>query len=145
MSRCSLPITRTFRRAGSVSIRRAASCHMPTATLWSWPKPAQRPHPPVLVGGNGPTVLDRVLAFGDAWFPGYEPGLLERVVELRGRADRTIDVVAIGVPADPAALEPLADAAFRRVVHWIPAGSRSIVERAIDQWETAIAQLNGEA
>jgi len=34
--------------------------------IWSWPKPAQRPHPPVLVGGNGPTVLDRVLAFGDA-------------------------------------------------------------------------------
>ncbi len=29
--------------------------------IWSWPKPAQRPHPPVLVGGNGPTVLDRVL------------------------------------------------------------------------------------
>ena len=21
--------------------------------IWSWPKPAQRPHPPVLVGGNG--------------------------------------------------------------------------------------------
>ena len=39
--------------------------------IWSWPKPAQRPHPPVLVGGNGPTVLDRVLAFGDAWFPNY--------------------------------------------------------------------------
>ena len=41
--------------------------------IWSWPKPAQRPHPPVLVGGLGPTVLDRVLAFGDAWFPNYGP------------------------------------------------------------------------
>ena len=37
--------------------------------IWSWPKPAQRPHPPVLVGGIGPTVLDRVLAFGDALVP----------------------------------------------------------------------------
>src|SRR3712207_4620034 len=36
--------------------------------IWSWPKPLQRPWPPVLVGGGGPTVLDRVLAFGDAWF-----------------------------------------------------------------------------
>src|SRR5205823_1247787 len=27
--------------------------------IWSYPKPAQRPHPPVLVGGDGPTVLDR--------------------------------------------------------------------------------------
>ena len=39
--------------------------------IWSWPKPLQRPHPPVLVGGNGPTVLDRVLAFGDALVPNY--------------------------------------------------------------------------
>ena len=39
--------------------------------IWSWPKPAQKPHPPVLVGGNGPTVLDRVLAFGDVWFPNW--------------------------------------------------------------------------
>src|SRR3954468_1506430 len=30
--------------------------------IWSWPKPAQKPHPPVLVGGNGRTVYDRVLA-----------------------------------------------------------------------------------
>src|SRR5690242_17769141 len=29
----------------------------------SWPKPVQWPHPPVLVGGAGPTVLDRVLAY----------------------------------------------------------------------------------
>ena len=41
--------------------------------IWSWPKPAQRPYPPVLVGGNGPGVLDRVLAFGDAWFPAPVP------------------------------------------------------------------------
>ena len=37
--------------------------------IWSDPKPAQRPHPPILVGGAGPGVLDRVLAFGDAWLP----------------------------------------------------------------------------
>ena len=42
--------------------------------VMSYPKPAQRPHPPILVGGTGPTVLDRVLAFGDAWFPNYWPG-----------------------------------------------------------------------
>ena len=60
--------------------------------IWSWPKPAQRPHPPVLVGGNGPTVLDRVLAFGDAWMPNYTgEDLLDRIEELcaaRRPADR---------------------------------------------------------
>src|SRR5262245_38420896 len=37
--------------------------------IWSWPKPVQNPHPPILLGGNGPTVLDRVIAFADGWFP----------------------------------------------------------------------------
>jgi alkanesulfonate monooxygenase SsuD/methylene tetrahydromethanopterin reductase-like flavin-dependent oxidoreductase (luciferase family) len=40
--------------------------HVSFERIWSWPKPARWPHPPVLVGGNGPGVLDRVLAFGDA-------------------------------------------------------------------------------
>jgi probable F420-dependent oxidoreductase len=36
---------------------------------WAWPKPAQDPHPPVYVGGMGPSTEDRVLDFGDAWLP----------------------------------------------------------------------------
>ena len=71
--------------------------------IWSWPKPVQRPHPPVLVGGNGPTVLDRVLAFGDAWFPNYQRGADEiaaRAGELRRRAERPIEMMVMGVPAN---------------------------------------------
>jgi len=55
----------------------------------SWPKPVQRPRPKVFVGGDGPTVLDRVLAFGDGWMPGHphDMGLFtSRVAELRERA-----------------------------------------------------------
>jgi probable F420-dependent oxidoreductase len=37
--------------------------HVDFEPMWSWPKPLQEPHPPVLVGGNGPRVLDRVLAY----------------------------------------------------------------------------------
>jgi probable F420-dependent oxidoreductase len=114
--------------------------------IWSWPKPAQRPHPPVLVGGLGPTVLDRVLAFGDAWFPNYGPDdLLERANELRSRADRHIDVMVMGVPAEASVLSEFAEAGFRRVVHWIPSGNRSVVEAALATWESAIAELTGEA
>ncbi|MFZ0040662.1 MAG: LLM class F420-dependent oxidoreductase [Solirubrobacteraceae bacterium] len=114
--------------------------------IWSWPKPAQRPHPPVLVGGNGPTVLDRVLAFGDAWFPNYMPeGVLDRTQELRSRADRPIDLMTMGVPADPEVLEGLREAGFRRVVHWIPSGNRSVAEAGLAEWESAIAQVTGEA
>ncbi len=114
--------------------------------IWSWPKPAQRPHPPVLVGGNGPTVIDRVLAFGDAWFPNYAGGdVLDRVDELRSRADRPIDVMVMGVPPDAAVLERLEAAGCRRVVHWLPSSGRSGLEAALERWESAIAELTGEA
>ena len=119
--------------------------HVEFERIWSWPKPAQRPHPPILVGGNGPTVLDRVLAFGDAWFPNHaRGGVLERVPELRSRADRRIDVDVIGVPADTRLLEQYDAAGVRRVVHWLPSAPRGPVERALDRWESTIAELHGE-
>jgi probable F420-dependent oxidoreductase len=115
--------------------------------IWSWPKPAQRPHPPVLVGGTGPTVLERVLAFGDAWFPNYARGgeIVERAKELRGRADRPIDLMVMGVPPEAAALEQLQLAGARRVVHWIPSSGLAPIEQALGRWESAIAELTGEA
>lgn len=57
--------------------------------LYSWPKPVQRPGPPVIVGGNGPKVLDRVLTYGDGWIPGIQhdmAGLAKRIEELQHRA-----------------------------------------------------------
>jgi probable F420-dependent oxidoreductase len=113
--------------------------------IWSWPKPAQHPHPPVLVGGTGPTVIDRVLAVGDAWFPNYAEGILERADELRLKADRPIDLMLMGLPADPAVLEKARDAGCRRVVRWIPSAGLSQVEAALEKWETTIAQFTGEA
>ena len=113
--------------------------------IWSWPKPAQRPHPPVLVGGEGPTVLDRVLAFGDAWMPNYAPaGILERAAELRSRADRPISLQVMGIPAEPRALEAYTAAGFHRAGHWLPSAGQGPVERALDAWETAIAEFTGE-
>lgn len=57
--------------------------------IYSWPKPVQRPHVPVLIGGNGPTVLDRVLDYGDGWAPnlvGPPEDLVAQVAELQRRA-----------------------------------------------------------
>ncbi|HEU5390803.1 MAG TPA: TIGR03619 family F420-dependent LLM class oxidoreductase [Streptosporangiaceae bacterium] len=113
--------------------------------IWSWPKPAQRPHPPVLVGGNGPGVLDRVLAFGDAWFPNHgRSGVLDRVAELRSRADRPVELMVMGVPAEAKVLEDYAAAGFRRAVHWLPSAPRGPVERAMDRFEAAVAEFRGE-
>ena len=114
--------------------------------IWSWPKPAQRPHPPVLVGGAGPTVLDRVLAFGDGWLPDYSPdGVLDRAAELRARADRPVALQVMGLPPDPKIIEAYAAAGFERAVHWLPSAGRGPVERALDAWESAIAEFTGES
>ncbi len=52
--------------------------------IWQWPKPAQRPHPPIVVGGNGPRTLKRVIEYGDEWGPiiGRGPDLPDRMREL---------------------------------------------------------------
>jgi probable F420-dependent oxidoreductase len=119
--------------------------HVSFERIWSWPKPAQRPHPPVLVGGYGPTVLDRVLSFGDAWFPTYgPPDLLDRVKELRAKADRPVEVQVMSVPADVRALDELERAGVRRAVHWLPSAGLGPVERALDRFEAAVAELHGE-
>jgi probable F420-dependent oxidoreductase len=112
--------------------------------IWSWPKPAQRPYPPVLVGGAGPTVEDRVLAFGDAWFPNHSPDVIERGAALRARADRPIDLMVMGVPPDAKVIERYVSAGFRRVVHWLPSAGLGPVERALDYYESAIAEVYGE-
>jgi probable F420-dependent oxidoreductase len=113
--------------------------------IWSWPKPVQKPHPPVLVGGNGPTVIDRALAIGDAWFPNYgRGGVLERAAELRARADRPLELMVMGIPADAKVLAEYEGAGFSLAVHWLPSASLGQVERELDRFETAVAELHGE-
>jgi probable F420-dependent oxidoreductase len=112
--------------------------------IWSYPKPVQHQHPPVLVGGNGPTVLDRVLAFGDAWFPNYQGGaVLKEAVELQARAERRIDFQVISVPADPRELEKLAEVGCTRAVYWVPSAPMSQLEPKLEVWERAVAEFTG--
>jgi probable F420-dependent oxidoreductase len=121
-----------------------AGRHVNFDRIWSWPKPAQQPYPPVLVGGGGPTVLDRVLAWGDGWLPQWhDRDLFERVDELRARAERPVEVQMLSVPADPKALERLEKAGVRRASYWLPSGPWSVVEPALQKWEAAISDFTG--
>ena len=112
--------------------------------IWSWPKPAQKPYPPVLVGGGGPTVLDRVLGYGDGWLSQWHyPDLVDRIGELKARAERPIQVQVLSVPPDPKALEQLEEAGVHRAACWLPSGPWSVVEQGLEKWEQAIAALTG--
>jgi probable F420-dependent oxidoreductase len=112
--------------------------------IWSAPKPAQKPWPPVYIGGGGPTVLDRVLAYGDGWFPQWhDRDVLARIAELKARADRHLQVQVLSVPPDPKVLEQLERAGVHRASMWLPSGPWSVVERGLEKWEQAITELTG--
>jgi probable F420-dependent oxidoreductase len=91
--------------------------------IWSWPKPAQRPHPPVLVGGDGPRTLERVVEYGDGWMPiggRGGAGLAARIQELQRMAKAAgrgpIPVSIFGVPPSKEAIEAFAAMGVERVL-----------------------------
>jgi probable F420-dependent oxidoreductase len=108
------------------------------------PAPLQDPHPPILVGGNGPNVLKRVLAYGDAWFPNRIPpdeAMIARVEELQrlaAEAGREHVPVSIQIPPrDPAVLERYESAGVTRTVHMLrpkDAADAGSAERKLDEW-----------
>jgi probable F420-dependent oxidoreductase len=110
--------------------------------IWSDPKPLQKPHPPILVGGNGPTVLDRVLEYGDAWMPNAGSGIIARIGELRERADRPIEVVVMGPPPEVEVLAKYEAGGADRVLFWLPSGRRSVVEAELERCERVMAELH---
>ncbi len=81
--------------------------HVSFDPLWSWPKPRQHPHPPILVGGYGPRVLERVVEYGDEWLAMVAPGqapLRLRVQQLHAMATaagRSRLTVAVQLYGDP--------------------------------------------
>ena len=110
--------------------------------IWCDPKPLQKPHPPILVGGNGPTVLDRVLEYGDAWMPNHGSGVAARIAELRERADRPIEVYVMGPSLEPSLLEKYEQAGVDRVFFWLPSARRSVIEAELERIERAMYELH---
>jgi probable F420-dependent oxidoreductase len=117
--------------------------------IWCWPKPVQKPHPPILVGGNGPQVLDRVLAYGDEWMPNRvkDDEMAARIEELSRRAEALgrspVPVTVVGTMRDPQRIERLERAGVHRGVFWLPALGREGVEQAFDEYVAAVREYRG--
>ena len=112
--------------------------------IWCHPKPVQKPHPPIFMGGYGPTTFDRVLEFCDGWLPiGYRTAvtdLVQRIGDLRrqaegaGRDPNSIPITVFGASPDPATIEELAKAGVERAVFMLPSSQRDIVLPLIDKY-----------
>ncbi|MCH7523220.1 MAG: LLM class F420-dependent oxidoreductase [Chloroflexi bacterium] len=93
--------------------------------IWSWPKPVQKPHPPILVGGYGPHTLNRVVEYGDGWLPLMPPPVLsQQIPELNRLAEKAgrgpIPVTAYGVPGEKEVVEKYLEVGVERCVFWLP-------------------------
>ena len=110
--------------------------------VWSYPKPAQRPHPPILLGGETDYTLKRVVEYCDGWFPrpgrGFEiRAQLERLHQMAdkaGRDRRTLSTSVFRAPADRAALAEYGEAGIDRAVLEIPDGTRDEILRVLDSY-----------
>jgi probable F420-dependent oxidoreductase len=118
--------------------------------IWSWPKPVQKPHPPVLVGGLGEKVYDRVVAYGDEWIPNRVKSpeeLGERIDELQRRAEAAgrerIPVTVFGAKAEVRLLERLKAVGVTRSLFYVQAGEADEVERHLDELGKVAAEWGG--
>jgi probable F420-dependent oxidoreductase len=112
--------------------------------IWSWPKPVQKPHPPILLGGDGPHALQRVVEYGDGWIPipvVLQSPLSERIAELNrlaaeaGRA--RIPVSIWGTPSRPEVIQHYADLGAERCVFLLPPAPEEQVIPLLDRYAEA--------
>ena len=95
------------------------------------PKPIQKPHPPVFLGGNAPNVFKRIAAWGDGWMPvrvtpeqvKMGRATLDELAEAAGRDPKTIRLMVCNVPADRDSIRALEIAGADRVTVSLPRDS----------------------
>ncbi|MBI2526097.1 MAG: LLM class F420-dependent oxidoreductase [Candidatus Rokubacteria bacterium] len=120
--------------------------------IWAWPKPAQKPHPPILLGGESGHTLQRVVDFCDGWFPRARTAarVLEGLADLRARAARagrdmqTISVSVFGTAPDAALLDRYAAAGITRSILRVPSEGRDTVLALLDRWAPLAARFGGQ-
>ena len=110
--------------------------------IWSWPKPVQKPHPPILMGGDTPKARQRVVDFCDGWIPiGFNPdAILSGMKDLAERArtagkkPEDFPVSVFGAPADPGVMKRFAEAGVSRVNLWVPPKPKDEVLPILDNY-----------
>jgi probable F420-dependent oxidoreductase len=115
---------------------------------YSWPKPLQKPHPPIHVGGAGLRAIRRAVRYGDGWIPlmsGGEddpvtllPKLREALAEA-GRDAASFPVTIYFCPPDADVVGRCRDAGITRVLFPAPSLPASELESVLDGYAKLIA------
>ena len=114
--------------------------------MMTWPKPVQKPHPPILVGGAFPHAANRAIAYGDGWIPlgGRGADILEQLPRVRqmaaeaGREPDSLSVSVFGASMDADQLKQYRDAGVERVVFSLESEKADTVLPVLDRIATLI-------
>ena len=110
--------------------------------VWSYPKPAQRPHPPILLGGGSDYTLKRVVEFCDGWLPIARAGFnakeavarLRQAASVAGRDYAMLSISAFAAPPEAAVLDEYREAGIHRAVLAIPDQTRDEILGVLDKY-----------
>jgi len=118
-----------------------------------WPKPAQRPHPPVVVGGAFPYAARRAIRYGDGWIPRADRlekdgvgVLIDRFRDMAREAGRdlaSLPITIFRIPEEIARLRFCEEIGIDRVVFSLPAEPADKILPILDRWAELQRQLNG--
>ena len=111
--------------------------------IWCWPKPVQKPCPPILIGGLSKQGMQRAADYGDGWLPidvGQGPdGLRPWVEQLRARAEKngrdpnTVTVSVYGVRPHPETLAKYRELGVERVLFALKSQGREEILPRLDK------------
>jgi probable F420-dependent oxidoreductase len=103
--------------------------------MWAWPKPHQKPHPPIILGGSGPKILQRVVRYADGWMPNRGE-VVERLPELQRLAREAgrgpIPVTCYPKPGAEE-IERLARAGVERCIYYVSPDGRDPALRDLEK------------
>src|SRR5690348_12446211 len=116
--------------------------------MMTWPKPVQKPYPPIIVGGAFPWAARRAIRYGDGWYPNaasgnpeeYMPRFRQMATEA-GRDPQTLPVTLGGAPEDADRLKRFRDLGAARVNVTLNADTADAVLPVLDRWAGLVRQL----
>ena len=123
--------------------------HVRLEPSWSWPKPVQHPHPPILLGGaGGPVTFRHVVEYCDGFMPIGGRGVVrDRITELRqvaqeaGRDPDSLLLKVFGVRPKPDTLQDYADAGVGEVIVGLPSAGVDVVLPLLDRCASLVGAV----